>query len=189
VRPFFRGESTYEGEHDAWGSALQARKQAYWCLLGGGCGHAYGSPNWNFPANWREVLELPGANSLKHLRTLFESRPWWKLMPDIHNVVAVEGRGVISSNDYATAALAADGSFCFAYMPAKRAITIDLSKISGENVRAWWFNPRTGESASIGEFTEKKRHVFEPSSNGDWVLVLDDAATSFPSPDANNFIK
>ena len=30
----------------------------------GGFGHAYGSPNWNFPKNWREVLELPGANSL-----------------------------------------------------------------------------------------------------------------------------
>ena len=28
VRPFFLGESTYEGEHGAWGSALQARKQA-----------------------------------------------------------------------------------------------------------------------------------------------------------------
>ena len=29
VRPFFLGESTYEGEQGAWGSALQARKQAY----------------------------------------------------------------------------------------------------------------------------------------------------------------
>ena len=61
VRPFFLGESTYEGEHGDWGSAVQARKQAYWCVLGGGFGHAYGSPNWNFPTNWREVLELPGA--------------------------------------------------------------------------------------------------------------------------------
>ena len=43
-------------------------------MLGGGFGHAYGSPNWNFPKNWREVLELPGANSLKHLRALLESR-------------------------------------------------------------------------------------------------------------------
>jgi hypothetical protein len=28
VRPFVLGESTYEGEHGALGSALQARKQA-----------------------------------------------------------------------------------------------------------------------------------------------------------------
>ncbi len=36
VRPFFLGESTYEGEHDAWGSGVQARKQAYWAVLGDG---------------------------------------------------------------------------------------------------------------------------------------------------------
>lgn len=40
VRPFFLGESTYEGEHDEWGSAHQARKQAWWALLSGACGHA-----------------------------------------------------------------------------------------------------------------------------------------------------
>ena len=173
VRPFFLGESTYEGEHGAWGSALQARKQAYWCLLGGGFGHAYGSPNWNFPKNWREVLELPGANSLKHLRTLLESRPWWKLMPDVNNIVAVDGRGSFATNDYAVTALTDDGSFALSYLPSKRALTIDLTKLSGERVVASWFNPRTGETTRIGEFTDKKRHAFEPPGEGDWVLVAD----------------
>ena len=175
VRPFFLGESTYEGEHGAWGSALQARKQAYWCVLGGGFGHAYGSPNWNVPKNWREVLELPGANSLKHLRTLLESRPWWKLMPDVNNVVAVEGRGAFATNDYAVTALANDGSFALSYLPTKRTLTIDLSKLSGAKVDASWFNPRTGETTSAGGITAKKRHDFEPPADGDWVLTLDDA--------------
>ena len=182
VRPYFLGESTYEGEHGAWGSALQARKQAYWCMLGGACGHAYGSPNWNFPQNWREVMRLPGAASLKHLRNLFESRPWWMLMPDIQNVVAIEGRGEFATNDYATAALAADGSFAIAYMPTKRSITIDLGKLSGEKVVAWWFNPRTGEATRIGEFTDRKRRALEPPADGDWALVLDDAAKAFARP-------
>ena len=173
VRPFLLGESTYEGEHGAWGSAVQARKNAYWCVLGGGFGHAYGSPNWNFPANWREVLELPGANSLRHLRTLLESRPWWKLMPDVNNVVAVEGRGSFATNDFAVTALADDGSFALSYLPSKRTLTIDLTKLSGERIVASWFNPRTGETARLGEFTDKKRHTFEPTSDGDWVLVLD----------------
>ncbi len=173
VRPFFLGESTYEGEHGAWGSALQARKQAYWCVLGGGFGHAYGSPNWNFPKNWREVLELPGANSLKHFRALLESRPWWKLVPDVNNVVAVEGRGAFATNDYAVTALADDGSFSLSYLPSKRSLTLDLTKLSGGRVIASWFNPRTGETPRLGEFTDKRHHAFEPPGDGDWVLVLE----------------
>lgn len=184
VRPFFLGESTYEGEHDAWGSALQARKQAYWCVLGGGCGHAYGSPNWRLPKNWREVTELPGANSLKHLRGLFESRPWWKLVPDTQNLLAVEGRGTFGTNDSSTAARALDGSFAIAYLPVKRALAIDLGQVTGEKTAASWFNPRTGEWTRIGGFTEKKRHVFDPPAEGDWVLVLEDAAIKHPAPGA-----
>lgn len=182
VRPFFLGESTYEGEHGAWGSALQARKNAYWCMLGGGFGHAYGSPNWNMPANWRQIVELPGANSLKHLRALLESRPWWKLLPDVQNVVAVEGRGAFATNDYAVTALADDGSFALSYLPTERTLTIDLTKLSGESVNAWWFNPRTGAVTSAGQFTKKMRRPFAPSERGDWVLVLDDAAKNFPAP-------
>ena len=182
VRPFFLGESTYEGEHGAWGSAVQARKQAYWCVLSGGFGHAYGSPSWNMPANWREVLELPGANSLKHLRALLESRPWWKLMPDVNNVVAVEGRGAFATNDYAVTALADDGSFALSYLPSKRTMTIDLTKLSGERTAASWFNPRTGETTRVAEFTDKTRHAFEPPGDGDWVLVLEDTAKKFPPP-------
>jgi hypothetical protein len=182
VRPFFLGESTYEGEHGEWGSVVQARKQAYWCLLGGGFGHTYGSPNWNFPANWRAVLEQPGAVSLKHLRTLFESRPRWKLLPDLRNVVAIDGRGTFAANDYAVTALADDGSFAIAYLPTRRALTVDLTKLSGETVNAWWFNPRTGETACDGAFREKKPRGFEPPAEGDWVLVLDDASKNHPAP-------
>jgi len=40
-------------------------------------------------------------------------------------------------------------------------------------VNARWFNPRTGESPPIGEFTEKQRRAFEPPAEGDWVLALE----------------
>ena len=53
------------------------------------------------------------------------------------------------------------------------AIASDLSKFSGERVAASWFNSHTGETTRIAEFTAKKRHTFEPTSDGDWVLVLD----------------
>lgn len=178
VRPFFLGEATYEGEHGAWGSPLQARKNAYWCLLGGGFGHAYGSPNWNIPAHWRDGLELPGAKTLQHFRALAESRPWWKLMPDTLNVVAVDGRGAWATNNATVTAIAHDGSFAFAYLPVKRPLTVDLSKFVGDAVDAQWFNPRSGEFTPAGRFREKKRLAFDPPEDGDWVLVLDGVAGS-----------
>ncbi|MHC1763067.1 MAG: glycoside hydrolase family 140 protein [Verrucomicrobiia bacterium] len=183
LRPFFLGESTYEGEHGAWGSALQARKQAYWCVLGGGCGHAYGSPNWNFPANWRQVLEQPGALSLKHLRSLLESRPWWKLVPDAQNVVAVGGRGSIATNNYAVTAIADDASFAIAYLPTRRTLTLDMAKLSGDTLKGWWFNPRDGKVTVIGKFPNTGEREFTPpdlAEQLDWVLVLDNAARNYP---------
>ena len=51
--------------------------------------------------------------------------------------------------------------------------------------KAWWYNPRDGESAVIGEFSSAGQREFVPPSLGenmDWVLVLDDAARGFPAP-------
>ena len=128
------------------------------------------------------MLELPGANSLKHFRHLLESRPWWKLNPDVNNVVAIAGRGAFATNDYAVTAFAEDGSFALSYLPTPRALTVDLGRFSGRKVIASWFNPRTGETTRIGEFAGKKQHRFDPPAAGDWVLVLDDAAKHYPAP-------
>jgi hypothetical protein len=185
-RPFFLGESTYEGEHGDWGSALQARKQAYWSVLSGAFGNAYGSPNWNVPDNWRDVLKLPGAASLKHYRALFESRPWTELVPDVDNIVAVAGRGEYAKNDYATTAMTADRSCAITYLPSKRALTIDLDRLAGERCRGWWFNPRDGAATEIGTFESKGRKSFEPAGEGDWVLVFDDAAAGLGRPGVRN---
>jgi hypothetical protein len=74
-------------------------------------------------------------------------------------------------------ALTNDGSFALSYLPTKRTLTIDLTKLSGERIVASWSNPRTGDTTPIGEFTDKKRHAFEPPGDGGWVLVLDGTAT------------
>ena len=78
--------------------------------------------------------------------------------------------------------LANDGSFALSYLPTKRTLTIDLSKISGTKVNASWFNPRPGETVPTGSITEKKRHDFEPPADGDWVLVLDNADKKSSDP-------
>ena len=58
-------------------------------------------------------------------------------------------------------------------------------KLSGKTIRAWWYDPRQGTSAAIGEFEKTGFHDFTPPSSGpgnDWVLVLDDASKNFPAP-------
>ena len=67
-----------------------------------------------------------------------------------------------------------------------REFTIQMGKISGENVNAWWYDTRTGEAYKIGEYENKGSIRFDPPGvkyNGnDWVLVLDNAAKMFGKP-------
>jgi hypothetical protein len=180
ARPFFLGESTYEGEHDAWGSPLQARKQAYGAMLAGACGHAYGSPMWRCAPGWRAELDRPGAQSLKHLAALFARRPWWQLAPDMNHELVLSGHGAYATNDYAVAAVARDGGFGMVYVPSPRALTVNLDRIEGRRVQAWWFNPSSGQAQDAGTFLTAGNQVFTPPTAGDWILVLDNKDRHLP---------
>ena len=173
ARPFILGESTYEGEHGAMGSALQARKQAYWAVLSGAAGHAYGSPLWAFPADWQKHLGLPGAISLGHLAALFAGLPWHTLVPDMLNELVPAGGGAYAGNDYAAAAVARDGRVALAYLPSGRPVTVQLARLRGKTVRATWFNPRSGEKTAAGSFSNRARPTLTPPDGGDWVLLLE----------------
>jgi hypothetical protein len=173
IKPFFLGESTYEGEHDAWGSAVQARKQAYWSVLSGGAGNAYGTPMWNFPVNWKTFLELPGGNSLQQFFTLFHSRPWYRIVPDSTSKIIVEGQGVYAQNDYAVACSDEEGKFIIAYIPSGRTFKINTGSLKGKAVKASWYNPRDGVWQLVGSYKKPQIIPFKTPDQNDWVLVLD----------------
>jgi hypothetical protein len=173
TRPFILGESTYEGEHGAMGSALQARKQAYWALLSGAAGHAYGSPVWAFRKDWQQHLELPGAKSLGHLAALFAAIPWHTLVPDGMGELLPEGGGAYAANDYAASAVARDGRLALAYLPYGRPVAVNLGRLRGKMVRATWFNPRSGARTTAGAFTGQARATLTPPDPEDWVLLLE----------------
>ncbi|HKG06209.1 MAG TPA: DUF4038 domain-containing protein [Pedobacter sp.] len=173
IKPFLLGESTYEGEHDAWGSALQARKQAYWAVLGGGIGNAYGSPLWTCDVNWRKHMELPGALSLKHFSQLFNSFQWEKLVPDTNNIIALSGNGTFASNNYATTAMANNGSFSISYMPDPRTLSIDLNRYKSKRPAISWFDPSTGQTTKGKPITGKGVQEFSPPQGlHDWVMII-----------------
>ena len=170
--PFILGESTYEGEHGAWGSPLQARKQAWWCLLSGGFGHAYGSPLWAFPKNWREVMRYQGAESLKHLYTFLTNLKWYEMKPDFDHHLIIDGAGAFAANDWVTTSIAGDKSFSVSYLPSFRKLKIDLSVLEGNLFEITWYNPRTGEFLKANENSIKKTIELESPDTNDWVLFI-----------------
>lgn len=179
--PFTLTESTYEGEHNA--SAVQIRRQAYWAILCGATGQFMGNrPVWLFDPGWQAALDSTGAKDMTRLRALFTSRPWYELVPDQKHEVVVDGLGEFNGLDYLAAARTASGGTVIAYLPTPRTFTVDMTKISGSSSKAWWFSPRTGNAAEAGEFPTSGKRQFTPPGEGDWVLVLDDAALKLPAP-------
>jgi hypothetical protein len=136
---------------------------------------------------WTEAIDAPGANQMIHGRRLVESRPFLTRIPDDSVIVtdrvptSVPGAGryrFVATRD-------SSGSYAMVYVPAGRAFKVRMDKIGGKKVKAWWFNPRTGEATVIGEFPNAGEREFQPPDPGealDWVLVLDDAARNYPPP-------
>jgi hypothetical protein len=166
------------------------RVHAYWDLLSGACGYTYGNNAvWQMfkkgkkvviPClyDWRESLDRPGANQIRHIRKLFEQRDFSKLVPDQS---AIYGKNYKDDNQI-RAAVASDASFLIAYMAKGQPVTIVMKKIKGPKVSAWWYNPRNGEANPIGEFGNVGFQTFAPPSSGennDWILVLDDKKAKY----------
>lgn len=99
---------------------------------------------------------------------------WEKLVPDHAHTFVIEGYG--SGEDFAPAAYTTDGSMAVVYIPSKRTVTVDCSKL-GAGIKAFWFNPTGGMSFNIDlESGQEKAELETPGKNpagdDDWVLLL-----------------
>jgi hypothetical protein len=162
-------------------------------LLAGAAGHTYGNNNiWQMWAPgregvlgantpWNEAIDHPGAFQMGHVRRLFESRPWERLVPaqDLLAGPNLPGEGLVR------AALAADRSFAFVYSPRGEPVSVHQDRLGAVDVTAWWFDPRYGRAHFVHTGVGTAIQVFTPPSSGrgcDWVLVLDDASKGYPPP-------
>jgi len=197
VKPVLDGEPLYEDHPLAFRAAefgysfdAHVRQRAYWSVFSGSCGHTYGNHSvWQMyapqrkPVNgpllyWDEAIHRPGAAQMGYVRWLVESRPYFSRVPDQSLIAdALDGADRI-------AATRGDG-YAFIYSAQGRKFTVNLGKISGQQLKAWWFNPRTGTAAEIATIANTGTSEFRCPSEGfgsDWVLVLDDAAKNFSAP-------
>ncbi len=175
------------------------RRAAYWNVFAGGMGHTYGHRDligWVCQGDaplkhgadrpWFRSLDTPGARQMQYLKALVESRPMLIRVPEPSMVVAGQG----ADDRHVQATRATDGSYAFVYIPTGSAVTIDLDKLRGETLIAYWYDPRTGRSARVGTIAGGGRRRFTPTTRGkrnDWVLVLDDASRRFPPPGAERY--
>lgn len=199
LKPTIDGEASYEnlpqGIHDHtqpyWRDG-DVRRYAYWAVFAGAFGHVYGEntvrqlymkdvnkPESGAKLDFSEALETPGAYQMQHVKNLILSRPYFERIND-QSVVVDHGEKydrimVTRGNDY-----------LMAYTYTGREFTLKMETISGKQLKAWWYNPKTGKATKLGKYKNEGTITFNPpgeKENGnDWVLVLDDASKKFTAP-------
>lgn len=191
--PLFLIESKYENEKD-WGPPSQQvlRSETYWAVLSGATGHIFGNcPIWNFydqansgaycpETDWKAELSSQGSLNMQYAQKLFTARHWHLLVPDDGHAALTAGYN--SGTDFATAAVASDGSSLIAYLPSSRAVTFTGAGLAGTTMTAWWYNPATGVATQIGSYATSSSQTKTPPGSGDWVLVVDSDTFGFQTP-------
>jgi len=198
IKPTMDGEPIYEdhpvcfrADDLGYSAAYDVRRAAYLNLFAGAHGHTYGCHAvWQMYApnrkavngslkSWRESLDLPGASDMTHVRTLMESRPLLDRIPD-QSLLKSE---TYSEGDRIQATCGKD--YLFVYTTSGRPFTLHMGKISGDQVKGYWYDPHDGSTKPIGTLDNTQTHEFTPPAQGlghDWVLILDDASKNFKEP-------
>ena len=205
VKPVFFGEGPYDNGNK-WCNDSTGRRVTYWSLLSGAMGTSSGNEHLVlFASNWASELAAPSVIQLGYAKTFFEARSWWLFQPDTNHSVVTQGYGTaflsadgnytdgcnskINTNDYATAERASDGSSIVAYLPTRRTITVDMTKMSATAL-ARWFDPSNGQYTTIGTYSNSGVQVFTPpaansSGDNDFVLALDTFDNTPPTAPSN----
>jgi hypothetical protein len=191
TRPSLDGEPSYEliphGLHDTTKPYWQAddvRRYAYWSVFAGAAGHTYGHNSvmqFYKPTDkggaygpkkfWFDALNDSGAQQMNYLKKLILSKPYFERVPDQSLIAGEQG----AKYNYLAATRGNDYAFIYDYTGRK--FKVNMGKIKGEKVKASWYNPRDGNTESIGEFANKGVQEFDPprdeKEGNDWVLILE----------------
>jgi len=177
VKPVLMAEGAYEAgsEYGFDVTPLWVRRQAWYSYLRGGH-YTYGhNDSWRMLPTWKKALDAPGAVQMGILRKIFlERQEWWHLMPD-QGIFASGGntQGQVLN----LAARHKDGKWVMVYLGAKASFSVNMDKFAaGNQAKASWIDPRTGDSAPAGSFPASGAQAFStPEGWEDALLVLEAA--------------
>jgi hypothetical protein len=175
VKPVLMAEGAYEhgSEYGFEVTPLWIRRQAYYSYLAG-AHHTYGhNDSWRVLPTWKQALDAPGATQLGILKKIFlERKEWWRLVPD-QSVLASGGntKGRVLN----LAARHKDGQWVMVYLGSKASFSVQMNKIAaGAGVRAFWIDPRTGQTTAAGSFAATGVQSFStPEGWEDALLILE----------------
>jgi hypothetical protein len=172
------------GIKDRWGNRFVVRRQAWWNILSGGMGNAYGAEGiWNKNSDgqiWSYCTEYGSSKDMAILKLLTDKIKWWKEQPDINHEILTGGYGTYMTDDYAVCSVGENGSFAVVYTPVKQTLELKLPDF-GQHCRLRWFDPITGKYSPIDmRFPKKKKKSVLISTPGmnhsgmdDWVLIIE----------------
>jgi hypothetical protein len=95
------------------------------------------------PLPWREALEMPGAQQVRHLRDAFSDLAWWTLRPDQALLRAQPATAAGDILGFVAAGRSEDGRLAVLYLPQGGAVRLDGARLAS-GVSATWINPRDG---------------------------------------------
>ncbi len=167
-KPVVDGEPIYEniphGLHDPnelrWNDNDVCR-YAYWSVFAGSFGHTYGNNSimqmkkdgiggaYGAGETWYEALEDPGMNQMKYLKNLMLTFPFTERIPDQQVIAGSNG------TQYDRLAATRGSDYLLVYNYSSRPMEIDLTRISGDKKKAWWYEPADGTLTYIGEFENR----------------------------------
>lgn len=193
--PCYENHPVRQKKEQGWFDEYDVRKTCYWALFAGAHGHTYGCHDiWmmydkggknlaDARTGWRDAIHLPGSTQVGYARKLLEARPFLTRLPDQNLIVGDPGK----DGDHVRATRDVDGTYALVYIPSRREVAIDISKMNGA-VRVTWMNPRTGKCTPAGQVEGGKPQSFAPPEaeagavGQDWVLILDSAEKNYPLP-------
>jgi len=191
-KPIFDGEPRYETiekcfyedsrDHTRY-DTKDVRQIAYTQVFSGAFGHTYGHQSiWQMfdykkediqqagsvNKSWKDALNDLGATQMGYLAKLMKSRPVLGRVPrqaiiQNGNAIATQGKG-----------------YALIYLPDGGNVKVNLAQISTQGVKAWWYNPKTGDATLIDTY-QIATQSFTTDSD-DMVLVLDDTRKNFGTP-------
>ena len=206
AKPVLDGEPSYEGIpyglHDfslpKW-QDYDVRRYAYWSVFAGSFGHTYGNNAimqmhkshrvgaYGSRKTWQEGLKDPGFSQMQYLSRLIlafsdpddsadkSAHPYFCRRPDKDLIVGQNGERY----DRLLACRGEDYLLVYDYNAVP--FTVDLSRISGQRKRAWWYHATDGWLEEIGllaagEQTRRFSYVAQGPHDDRVLIVTDEAA-------------
>ena len=193
IKPVLDAEPSYEGIvqglHDykePYWEARHIRRYAYWSVLEGACGFAYGNSavmqfhhfgdldaNYNVREEWKTAIHAPGGAQIQYLKELFYDYKLYNLKP----MDLVINQGI--KHERVSCMANAKTIICYSYLGNE--IILDLSGYKNKKLNAYWMNPENNSKSYINTISNVDKYKFTPTKryelSNDWVLILEEEAS------------